>query len=111
MLDLAQFYRDFFQARVTVNDWAWNEDGFTLRGYRPPRTDTGAELSQHKFGRAFDCDIEGYSADEVRSIIQANEGIFMSEGLTTIESGEIATTWIHSDIRQTEYDRILVVTP
>jgi hypothetical protein len=110
MLDLAQFYRDFFEAPVRVNDWHYGGD-FTERGFRLPSTETGAELSQHKFGRAFDCNVKGMTPDEVRSQIKENENLFMRKGLTTLESGAIATTWVHSDIRTTDRNSILMVTP
>jgi hypothetical protein len=113
MLDLAQFYRDFFGAPVYVNTWAvnWVDKNFTLRGFRPPQTTTGAHYSQHKFGRAFDCNVQKMTPDEVRGVIKDNSQKFMEEGLTTLESGEIATTWIHSDVRTTNQDDILIVTP
>lgn len=110
MLDLAQFYRDFFEAPVTVNTWAWDRR-FEERGFRLPDTNTGARLSQHKFGRAFDCNVEGLTPDAVRSRIIDNEALFMEKGLTTLESGDIAKTWVHSDIRKTNQDSILIVTP
>jgi len=62
-------------------------------------------------GRAFDCTIKGYTADEVRQKILDNEGLFMEEGLTTLESGEYATTWVHSDIRSHRKNGIYIVTP
>jgi hypothetical protein len=110
MLDLAQFYRDFFSAPVIVNSWAWN-GRFEERGFRLPTTNTGARLSQHKFGRAFDCNVEGMTPEEVREHIMDNEALFMEKGLTTLESGEIAKTWVHSDIRTTTQDSILIVKP
>jgi len=110
MLDLAQFYRDYFEAPVRVNDWHYGGD-FTERGFRVPDTNTGARLSQHKFGRAFDCNVEGYTPDEVRREIKQNEKLFMEKGLTTLESGDIATTWVHSDIRSTDRNSIFIVTP
>jgi hypothetical protein len=110
MLDLAQFYRDWFDSPVTVNNW--HRGGkYTERGFRLPNTDTGASLSQHKFGRAFDCTIEGYTADEVRQIILDNEETFINAGLTTLESGEYAPTWVHSDLRSHKHERILIVSP
>ena len=113
MLDLAQFYRDFFGKPVYVNTWGvdWLGTNFELRGFRPPSADTGAHYSQHKFGRAFDCNVKGMTPDEVRGAIRENESAFMGAGLTTLESGEIADTWVHSDIRTTDQDSILIVTP
>lgn len=110
MLDLAQFYRDYFDTPVRVNDWHYG-GSFTERGFRLPDTNTGAGLSQHKFGRAFDCNIRGMDSDEVRREIQQNEAVFLEAGLTTLESGEIATTWVHSDIRYTDKNEIMVITP
>jgi len=130
MLDLAQFYRDYFGSPVRVNDWHYGgadsasrsdsdqssshtqyEGDFTERGFRLPDTNTGARLSQHKFGRAFDCNVEGLTPNEVRREIKQNEDLFMEKGLTTLESGDIATTWVHSDIRTTDQNDILIVTP
>jgi len=113
MLDLAQFYRDFFGKPVYVNTWAvdWLGTNFGLRGLRPLDSDTGARWSQHKFGRAFDCNVKGMDPDEVRGAIRDNENTFMDAGLTTLESGEIADTWVHSDIRTTGRDSIFIVAP
>ena len=113
MLDLAQFYRDYFGAPVHVNTWAtgWLDSAWELRGFRPPRTDTGAEYSQHKFGRAFDCNVKGIRPDEVRRHILEDQETFMEAGLTTLEDGSIADTWIHSDVRTTSSTDILIVTP
>ena len=108
VIDLAQFYRDYFDAAVRVNDWHYGGD-FTMRGFRPPDADVGASLSQHKFGNAFDCDIEGFTADVVREEILNNPEPFKDAGLTTLESGRFAPTWVHSDLRTTALDDILVV--
>ena len=54
-------------------------------------------------GAAFDCNIQGFSPDD--GYAQA----FMEAGLTTLEDGAIATTWIHSDIRPTGLSEILIV--
>ena len=108
MLDLAQFYRDWFDAPITVNNWHYGGQ-FTERGFRVPDTNVGARLSQHKFGRAFDCNVRGMTPDEVRAEILSNEDLFMRKGLTTLESGDIATTWVHSDIRSTNKNEIMIV--
>lgn len=108
VIRLAQFYRDWFGAAVTVNTWPWGGP-HTERGFRLPHTDTGASLSQHRFGCAFDCTIDGLSADEVRQEILSHEEAFMEAGLTTLESGEFAPTWVHSDIRHTGQEEIFIV--
>lgn len=109
IITLAQYYREYFGKPVTVNNWV---DGgkYDERGFRPPNAE-GAELSQHKLGAAFDCSIEGFSADEVREAILKKPKDFMSLGLTTLEDGAFAPTWVHSDIRTTGLDHILIVKP
>jgi len=92
----------------TVNDWKWGGE-FRYSGYRQPEVDIGAPLSQHRFGRAFDCKFENFSADQVRQNIMADEALWMAAGLTTLESGEIADTWVHFDTRPTNKDSILIV--
>ena len=49
----------------TVNNWFWGGD-FKWSGFRPWDCPEGARLSQHKFGRAFDCKFRNVTADEVR---------------------------------------------
>jgi len=109
-LDLAQFIREYFGKRVTINNWHYGGD-FRYRGFRPPGCDGGASLSQHKFGKAIDFNVSGLSPDEVREEIFANKSTFMNEGLTTLEDGEIADTWVHADLRNTGDDDIFVVKP
>lgn len=76
-----------------------------------PDANVGSYLSQHKFGNAFDCHIKGLSADGVRQEIMDNEKEFMDAGLTTLESGAYAPTWVHSDCRDTGLDHIFIVKP
>lgn len=111
ILDLSQFFRDRFEAVMRINTWSAGGN-LSLRGFRPPATSIGALLSQHKFGRAIDFNIDGYSPDEIRQDIFDNEQMYLRETpLTTIESGEIADTWVHADIRSTGLNEILVVKP
>lgn len=55
---------------VTVNDWHLG-GSFRLSGLRPMGSGTGARLSQHVFGRAFDCKFRDVAADEVRADLLA----------------------------------------
>lgn len=110
IIELAEFYRKWFGAPVRVNNWKWG-GRFQERGYREPDSRTGSKYSQHKLGCAFDCDIRGYSADEVREDILKNQTKYMSAGLTTIEHAEYSPTWVHSDIRNTGMNKILIVKP
>lgn len=110
IIKLAEFYRSYFDAPVTVNNWYWG-GGLQERGYRTPDTSTGSKYSQHKLGAAFDCNIQNVTPEEAREEILKHQYVFMSAGLTTLEDGAYAPTWIHSDIRPTGLDEILIVKP
>ncbi len=110
IIDLAQFYRDWFEAPLYINNWFWGGPRQN-RGFRTPNTRVGALYSQHKLGAAFDCNVKGMSPDDVRQEILDNSAEFMAAGLTTLEDPAFAPTWIHSDIRRTEMDEILIVRP
>ena len=108
IIQLAQFYRDYFSSPVYINNWYWGGPRYN-RGFRTPNSRVGVLYSQHKLGAAFDCNIKDLSPDEVREEILRNAQDFMQAGLTTLEDGAIATTWIHSDIRPTGRSDILIV--
>lgn len=110
MVALADFVRDFFKAEVLINNWNIGGDLY-LRGYRPPDTKTGGYLSQHKFGRAFDCNIDGYTPEEVYETIIKNERQFMIAGLTVMEDVKFTPSWNHLDVRWTGNDFIQIVKP
>lgn len=95
---------------LTVNDWSFGGD-FQYSGYRPPDCSVGAHYSQHKFGRAFDVKSEQYTPDQIREGIMANQELWLDAGLTTLESGKIATSWVHFDTRPTNMDEIMIVKP
>lgn len=77
----------------------WDEEMLTL----------GSWWSQHKFSLALDPKIKGLSADDARQEILDNQDEFMAAGLTTLESGRFAPTWVHMDRRITALDHILMV--
>lgn len=77
----------------TVN--TWNSGGaLKFRGFRPPACKVGAAYSQHRFGRAFDCDVSNLAAEDVREHILANPDDFPY--LTTLEA---RVSWLHFDVR------------
>jgi len=123
ILDLVQFNKDYLSAhfgeevQVIINDYKWGGD-YTLSGLRPFGTSTGSTLSQHKFGRAIDCKYkiartsERIPADVVREeIILNDKQTWMEAGLTTVESGDFAPTWVHQDIRDHTLNTIFIVEP
>lgn len=101
IINLAEFYRSHFGKPVSVNTW---HSGGTLkeRGFRHPMSNTGGKLSQHKFGRGFDCSIEGLTAQEVYKEITDNAAKFIERGLTTLENISATPTWVHSDCRNVQ---------
>jgi len=110
IIDLAQFYRDWFDAPLFINNWFWGGPRHN-RGFRTPNSEIGSLYSQHKLGAAFDCNIKDLHPDRVRQEIFDNQAEFMRVGLTTLEDAAFAPTWIHSDIRRTNMDEILIVRP
>ena len=107
---LADFIRSRFGKPMTINNWN-NGGTFSLRGFRPPDTTTGGLLSQHKFGRAIDFNIEGSTPQEIYKDIVDNFTIYSKAGLTTVEDIAFTTGWNHMDIRQTNSPTLLIVKP
>jgi hypothetical protein len=120
VINLAQFYKDFFTkyyknqldnvktVLIVVNTWHYIKGGHQYRGFRPPAYTKGAKLSQHRFGKGFDCDIiivfedgtrQEVNYSEIHDIINEYEEMFIEAGLTTLESVKDAPTWLHSDCR------------
>lgn len=84
--------RIFFGKPILVNNW--KDDGFfAQRGFRND-LNTGAPLSQHRFGRAVDFDITGTTADEFRAMAKLGK---LDHELTYITRIEAKTAWCHID--------------
>ena len=106
MFELAEFVRNFYDKPMRINNWLWG-GAFRYRGFRTHKSGVGAEFSQHKFGRAFDFDIEGESPEQIQHDILNNELLFMEHGLRALELD--TDTWTHMDIRNTQMDKIMLV--
>lgn len=98
--------REYFGTPVTVNTWK-NGGNFEFRGLRPISSTLGATYSQHRFGNAFDCDIKGKTAIEVRTEILNNKNNELFKYINCLEAN---VTWVHFDCRNIT-DRIRVVYP
>jgi len=107
---IATAYREHFKCPIIINNWHTG-GSLTMRGYRPPDAKTGARLSQHRFGRAFDCHFIGVTAQDVFREIVANFAKFHAVGLTTLEDVAHTPTWLHSDCRATQKNEPLIVRP
>lgn len=106
---LLQFFRVRYGS-TTVNNWRQGGN-FQYRGFRPPNCSVGGMFSQHKYGRGFDINCKQATPDEIREDILKNEYAFMLEGLTRIEDGAFAPTWMHFDTAWTGDDNIHIVKP
>jgi len=111
VFDIAVLYRTYFDVPIIINNW-FIGGPYMYRGYRPPRVNVGAEFSQHKTGRAFDCHSPNISPQEMYKMILKDPQLFMDAGLTTLEDISFTKTWLHSDCRiVTTTTDILIVKP
>jgi hypothetical protein len=92
--------REIF-GKMVINNWYWRGHR-QYSGYRPPDCTVGAELSQHRFGRAADIIILEHSIDSVRNWIIKNKN--KNNGFIT--GIELGTSWLHIDVRN--YDGLLL---
>ena len=115
IINVAQTIRDHFCAPMMING-----NGMQYRGFRDDSfyynsngttKRNGGFLSQHRFGNAIDFNITGFDCAEIRAEILKNRSKFIAAGLTTIESGDYAPTWVHVDARHTDLNEIIIVKP
>lgn len=112
ILNVITLIRIHFGAPVEINNWAWEKKSFNQwRGWRTPTSTVGALFSQHKMGRAIDFEVEGVTPINVRRELIGNAGLFIEEGLTTMEHGDYTPTWTHIDCRYTGQGGLLIVKP
>ncbi len=102
-----EWIRTRYGKAMTINNWS-NGGSFQNRGFRTPTTTVGARLSQHKFGRAADFNIDGMTSQEVFTDLV---GISEQLPFTTIENVAYTPTWSHIDCRWTGGDSLLIVAP
>jgi len=82
---------------TTCNDYHWGGQ-YQERGYRLPRTTTGASWSMHKFFGAIDSKCNDFSAFQIREDILADPWCDDFKYITCIEVGP-TVTWLHMDFR------------
>ncbi|MGX7949599.1 peptidase M15 [Oleidesulfovibrio alaskensis] len=80
---------------VTVNTWHAGGNR-TLSGWRPWDCATGAALSQHKYGRAFDCLFRDATPQEVRHDLLLRPDDEEFRAIRRIEAFE-GMNWFHFD--------------
>lgn len=88
---------------ITVNNWFWGGRRI-FSGWRPFDCPEGAALSQHKWGRGFDCKFKEHSAQSVRKELYQADGSGRQFGMphfaniTCIEDFP-GMSWFHFDVR------------
>ena len=95
--------------KIIMNDWYW-EGKWKERGWRPWNTLTGAQLSQHKWGRAGDLIPVETDAETVRQDILKDPFHPDFEYITCLEMN---ISWLHFDVRNHDkkHDGVLLVYP
>lgn len=114
---------DFTGKRTKINNWMefcykksieeievilQQENIYQQRGFRNPWCRVGNIISQHRFGRALDFEIEGMEPSEVQQMIIENQDKEMLQYVTQMECQPDKT---HIDTRQTGASHILVYRP
>lgn len=94
--------------KCTVNNWKQGGP-FKWRGLRTVDSLTGASYSMHRFGGAFDLDIDGLTADEAREWLRANRPKYPE--LQAITRIEIGVNWCHIDCKPVATDKLVEFTP
>lgn len=89
--------REFFACPVTVNNWHTG-GSFKWRGLRNPSSPVYSAGSMHSKGRAFDCDVLGYTAEQARQKIIENKDNQLLRGVMRMEAG---VNWLHIDNKPT----------
>jgi len=87
--------RKFFKRKVTINNWYWNGN-FQWRGLRTFHYKLFYFSSMHNFGRGLDFDVEGYTAEQVRRILRANQNRKEFRYISYVEDN---VNWVHIDCR------------
>lgn len=106
------------EVTITVNNWCFGGD-WNYRGFRD-KTWSGSSSSDsfHKQARAWDVNVyvkrtnKMINCDTIRDWMVEHSKRMIAIGITTIEDGDIAKTWVHFDGRNTGFtDKLLVVKP
>ncbi len=104
----------------TVNNWHqggnYSQSGLrTYKFYSGINTpdyichcDISQSLSQHKFGRAFDCKFKNHTAEEVRDYIKNNWPLFGLRWAITLEDD---VDWLHFDCRTQPEKKVYTFKP
>lgn len=87
--------------KMVMNTWYWGGHNHEC-GWRHEASDTGAALSQHKFGRAGDLMPQEVPVTQVRQDILTDPWHPDFQYITCIE---MDTSWLHIDVRNRDKER------
>ena len=93
LLTMIDRLREDLQTPIIVNNWMWGGNS-QWRGLRTYRCGIGADYSAHRFGKAVDMTVRGYTADEVRKYLFANINRYPE-----LKGIEMDVSWVHVDVR------------
>lgn len=107
-LSMINNVRELAQTTITINNWLWggiyDQSGLRTYEHYPSKEAYIRSLSQHKYGRGFDCKPEGKTAREV--IIE----LILQHNFDSIYSFiEIDRNWVHVDCRLNRNGESLVL--
>lgn len=94
--------------KMKANTW-FNGGRHRFRGFRTPECEIGANLSQHRFGRAIDLEPLESDVEHIRTEILNYPN---SPRFQHIGGLELGISWLHVDVRGRRYtDKITTFTP
>lgn len=105
LLETMLWIRINVDARITINNWLWG-GRFDERGIRDTSTpmvqnraiQNDAWLSGHVFGKAFDYDVEGQTAEEHRQWLQDREELLPHPIRLERKLKGKQINWVHIDV-------------
>jgi len=98
-LRVADLVRDRY-GKMLANTWPFGGE-YEFRGFRPWGCGVGAELSQHKLGRAIDLDPQEATPEEIRRDILSGNAPDIAGLITCLE---MDISWLHMDRGNREAD-------
>lgn len=102
VIAFAQFMRENTGEPITINNWATG-GSYKESGLRSFNTSTGSSLSQHKYGRAVDIKIQGWTSKELFGWVVNHWPQVAALGITTLEHHSMTKgntrDWLHADCR------------
>ena len=102
LVESDQKLRDLF-GPVTINNW-WLGGSRNWSGVRTSDSPYYSPTSQHTHGKASDKLFSRHSAKEVQEYIQKN---YRELGITGLELG---VTWVHTDTRESQNNKLITFT-